>query len=104
MPDFAAMVYNGYWFDPACAAHRAFVTGTQDYVTGETRVVLYKGNVIVEGRRSPYSLYSEDIATMDGEGELYRQEDARGFIRLHALPLRVRRRVQGPPEGTKGPP
>jgi argininosuccinate synthase len=100
MPDFAAMVYNGYWFDPACAAHRAFVTGTQEYVTGETRVALYKGNVIVEGRRSPYSLYSEDIATMDGEGELYRQEDALGFIRLHALPLRVRRRVQGPPEGT----
>ena len=99
MPDFAALVYNGYWFDPACAAHRAFVAGTQQHVTGETRVALYKGNVIVEGRRSPLSLYDASVATMDGEGEAYRQEDARGFIRLHALPLRVRRKVQGPPEG-----
>jgi argininosuccinate synthase len=99
MPDFAALVYNGYWFDPVCAAHRSFVAGTQNYVTGETRVALYKGNVIVEGRRSPYSLYDANVATMDGENEAYRQEDARGFIRLHALPLRVRRKVQGPPEG-----
>jgi len=98
-PDFAALVYNGYWFDPACAAHRAFVTGTQKFVTGETRVALYKGNAIIEGRRSPFSLYDANVATMDGENEAYRQEDARGFIRLHALPLRVRRKVQGPPEG-----
>jgi argininosuccinate synthase len=98
MPDFAALVYNGYWFDPACAAHRAFVRGTQQYVTGETRVALYKGNVILEGRRSPYSLYDANVATMDGESEAYRQEDAKGFIRLHALPLRVRRKVQGPPD------
>jgi argininosuccinate synthase len=98
-PDFAALVYNGYWFDPVCASHRAFVAGTQKFVTGETRVVLYKGNVITEGRRSPFSLYDPNVATMDGENEAYRQEDARGFIRLHALPLRVRRKVQGPPEG-----
>jgi argininosuccinate synthase len=100
MPDFAALVYNGYWFDPVCAAHRSFVAGTQQFVTGETRVALYKGNAIVEGRRSPYSLYDANVATMDGENEAYRQEDARGFIRLHALPLRVRRKVQGPPEGS----
>jgi argininosuccinate synthase len=99
MPDFAALVYNGYWFDPACAAHRAFVAGTQQFVTGETRVALYKGNCMIEGRRSPYSLYDPGVATMDGESEAYRQEDARGFIRLHALPLRVRRKVQGPPQG-----
>jgi len=99
MPDFAALVYNGYWFDPVCAAHRAFVAGTQKFVTGETRVALYKGNVSTEGRRSPFSLYDANVATMDGENEAYRQEDARGFIRLHALPLRVRRKVQGPPEG-----
>jgi argininosuccinate synthase len=68
-------------------------------VTGETRVALYKGNAIIEGRRSPFSLYDANVATMDGENEAYRQEDARGFIRLHALPLRVRRKVQGPPEG-----
>jgi len=99
MPDFAALVYNGYWYDPACAAHRQFVQWTQRYVTGQTRVALYKGNVIVEGRRSPYSLYDPQVATMDGEDESYRQEDAVGFIRIHALPLRVRRRVQGLPEG-----
>ena len=74
------------------------MSATQKHVTGETRVALYKGNVLVEGRRSPYSLYDADVATMDGEGESYRQEDAKGFIRLHALPLRVRRRLQGPPE------
>jgi argininosuccinate synthase len=99
MPDFAALVYNGYWFDPACAAHRTFIAETQRHVTGQTRVALYKGNVMVEGRRSPTSLYDADVATMDGEGESYRQEDARGFIRLHGLPLRVLRRVQGPPRG-----
>lgn len=98
-PDFAAMVYNGYWFDPAGAAHRAFVSGTQAHVTGETRVAVYKGNAFVEGRRSPYSLYDARVATMDGEDEAYRQEDARGFIRLHGLPLRVLRKVQGPPTG-----
>jgi argininosuccinate synthase len=99
MPDFAGLVYNGYWFDPVAEAHRAFFAATQKHVTGETRVALYKGNVIVEGRRSPVSLYDADVATMDGEGESYRQEDAAGFIRLHGLPLRVKRQVQGPPEG-----
>jgi len=101
MPDFAALVYNGYWFDPVAEAHRTFFASTQKFVTGETRVALYKGNAIIEGRRSPYSLYNADIATMDGDGLSYRQEDARGFIRLHGLPLRVRRAVQGPPEGAE---
>ncbi len=99
MPDFAALVYNGYWFDPVAEAHRTFFQNTQRFVSGETRVALYKGNVIVEGRRSPYSLYDASVATMDGESESYRQEDAKGFIRLHGLPLRVRRQVQGPPAG-----
>jgi argininosuccinate synthase len=99
MPDFAALVYNGYWFDPVAEAHRAFVASTQKYVTGETRVALYKGNVTIEGRRSPYSLYDANVATMDGQDESYRQEDAAGFIRLHGLPLRVKRKVQGAPEG-----
>lgn len=99
MPDFAGLVYNGYWFDPVAEAHRVFFQSTQRFVSGETRVALYKGNVIVEGRRSPYSLYDASVATMDGESESYRQEDAKGFIRLHGLPLRVRRQVQGPPAG-----
>jgi len=102
MPDFASLVYNGYWFDPAAEAHRAFTRATQKFVTGETRVALYKGNVIVEGRRSPYSLYDDKVATMDGQDESYRQEDAAGFIRLHGLPLRVRQKVQGQPEGAEG--
>ena len=93
-PDFAAQVYNGYWFDPVAEAGRTFYAATQKPVCGETRVALYKGNVIVEGRRSPLALYDAQVATMDGEGS-YRQEDASGFIRLHGLPLRLRKAVQG---------
>ena len=89
MPEFAAMIYNGHWFDPACLAMKQFYLGTQEWVSGETRVSLYKGNVFLEGRRSPYSLYSPQVASMDGDGPLYRQEDASGFIRLHSLPLRA---------------
>ncbi|MBI1310948.1 argininosuccinate synthase [bacterium] len=99
MADFAGLVYNGYWFDPVAEAHRAFTAATQKFVSGETRVALYKGNVFIEGRRSPYSLYDAGVATMDGQDESYRQEDAAGFIRLHGLPLRVKRKVQGAPEG-----
>ncbi len=98
MPDFAKLVYDGYWYDPVCEAHREFVRQTQRTVTGQTRVALYKGSVFVEGRRSPHALYLPELATMDGEGELYRQEDARGFIRIHGVPLRVWRRVHGAPE------
>lgn len=95
-PDFAALVYNGYWFDPAAAAQRAFVRETQRFVTGETRIALYKGNLMVEGRRSRYSLYDPDLASMDAAGG-YDQQDAAGFIKLHALPLAVRRIKQGSP-------
>jgi argininosuccinate synthase len=95
-PDFAAMVYNGYWFDPACSAQRVFVRETQKFVTGETRVALYKGNLTVEGRRSRFSLYDPAMASMDAAGG-YDQEDALGFIKLHALPLAVRRVKQGSP-------
>jgi argininosuccinate synthase len=96
MPDLAALVYNGYWFDPACAAQRAFFQGTQQHVTGEVRVGLYKGNVFLEGRRSPYALYDAQVATMDdGESAAYRQQDATGFIRLHGLPLRILHKRQG---------
>ena len=94
MPDFAAMVYNGYWFDPACEALRAFYAATQRPVTGDVRVSLYKGNIFLEGRRSPYALYDADVATMDGETAAYSQQDATGFIRLHGLPLRIRRAKQ----------
>lgn len=89
MPEYATMIYNGHWFDPACQALKNFYLGTQKWVTGETRVCLYKGNVLLEGRRSPYTLYNSLVSTMDGDGPLYRQEDATGFIRLHSLPLRA---------------
>ncbi len=97
MPDFAQMVYTGHWFDPACEAQRAFVQSTQKAVNGDTRVALYKGNVIIEGRRSDSGLYDFGIATMNGEGKNYRQEDASGFIKLHALPLKMRALRQGAP-------
>ncbi len=93
MPDFATMIYNGYWFDPACAALRGFFAATQARVTGDTRILLHKGNVFVEGRRSPYSLYDAAVATMDGENASYSQVDASGFIRLHGLPLRLNHRA-----------
>jgi argininosuccinate synthase len=94
MSDFATMVYNGYWYDPACQALKRFFLGTQSSVTGETRVSLYKGNVILEGRRSPCALYDAHVATMDGDGSAYNQQDASGFIRLHGLPLRMVRQSQ----------
>lgn len=96
-PDLAAMVYNGYWFDPACAAMRAFVAATQKHVSGQTRLAFYKGNVLIEGRRSPFSLYDPDLASMDQAGG-YKQEHATGFIKLHGLPLAVRRVKQGLPD------
>jgi argininosuccinate synthase len=101
MHDFASLVYAGYWFDPVASSHRAFIASTQEHVSGESRVALYKGNVIVEGRRSPYSLYDTSIASMDGDGPSYSQVDATGFIRLHALPLRSWQSKRGHDELSK---
>lgn len=84
---FAELVYNGQWFTPAREALSAFVDCTQQYVTGEVRLKLYKGNVIPAGVSSEYSLYSEEFATF-GESE-YNQKDAEGFINLFGLPVRV---------------
>lgn len=86
--DYADLVYNGRWFTPLREHFDAFVKSTQVNVTGEVRLLLYKGNVIVVGRRSPYSLYREDLATF-GEDSVYNQKDAEGFIRLYGLPLKV---------------
>lgn len=86
--DYADLVYNGRWFTPVREAYDAFVRSTQRTMTGEVRVKLYKGNVIVTGRRSPFSLYSEDLATF-GEEAVYNQKDAEGFIKLYGLPLKV---------------
>ncbi len=85
----AQLVYEGKWFTPLCDAIRAFVSSTQEYVTGEVKFKLYKGNVIKAGTKSPYSLYSESLASFT-TGDLYDHHDAGGFITLFGLPLQVR--------------
>ncbi len=88
---FAELVYNGQWFTPLREALSAFVDKTQEHVTGKVRLKLYKGNMINAGVWSPYSLYSEKIATF-GESD-YNQADATGFINLYGLPIRVQAMV-----------
>ena len=90
IPKYAQLVYNGFWFAPEREAIQALVDSTQETVSGEVRVKLYKGNVMGAGRRSPHSLYSEDVATMEGGSEdAYNQDDATGFIALNALRLKA---------------
>ena len=86
---FADIVYEGKWFTPLREAVQAFVDSTQEYVTGEVKFKLYKGNIIKAGTTSPYSLYSETLASFT-TGELYDHHDAEGFINLFGLPLKVR--------------
>ena len=85
----AQIVYEGKWFTPLCDAVKAFVESTQEYVTGEVKFKLYKGNIIKAGTTSPYSLYSESLASFT-TGDLYNHHDADGFITLFGLPLKVR--------------
>ena len=85
----AQIVYEGKWFTPLREAVQAFVESTQKYVTGEVKFKLYKGNIIKAGTTSPYSLYSESLASFT-TGELYDHHDASGFITLFGLPLKVR--------------
>ena len=85
---YAELVYNGQWFTPLRYAMDAFVDSTQARVTGTVKLKLYKGNVIVAGRKSPYSLYREDLATF-GEEAVYNQKEAEGFINLFGLPSKV---------------
>ena len=86
---FSELVYFGQWFTPCREALSAFVDKTQERVTGEVKLKLYKGNIIGAGMTSPYSLYSEEIATFD-EDDCYDQADSKGFINLFGLPLKVR--------------
>ena len=90
---FGELVYDGQWFSPLRHALSAFVTDTQQTVTGKVRLKLYKGNLINAGVWSPYSLYREDIATFDAGGS-YQQSNASGFIRLYGLPTRVQAAVE----------
>lgn len=86
---FAQIVYEGKWFTPLREAIQAFIDVTQQYVTGEVKFKLYKGNIIKAGETSPYSLYSESLASFT-TGDLYDHHDADGFITLFGLPLKVR--------------
>jgi argininosuccinate synthase len=100
IPNYSTLVYNGFWFSPEREALQALVTETQRDVSGVVRLKLYKGNIIVAGRKSPKSLYDPQIATMetgesirqvtDSPWRTYDQSDATGFIRLNALRLKVR--------------
>jgi len=89
IPKYSALVYNGFWFSPEREALQALVTETQHDVTGVVRLKLYKGNIIVAGRKSPKSLYDPQIATMEADASAYDQDDATGFIRLNALRLKA---------------
>lgn len=86
---FSELVYNGLWYTPLREALSAFVDKTQETVTGEVKLKLYKGNIMNAGMTSPYSLYSEEIATF-GEDHVYDQADSAGFINLFGLPLKVK--------------
>jgi argininosuccinate synthase len=95
IPKYSELVYNGFWYAPEREMLQALITKSQRNVTGTVKVKLYKGNLMIAGRQSPVSLYSADIATMEADPtEAYDQDDATGFIKLNALRLRVRAKVQ----------
>ncbi|HEX5280894.1 MAG TPA: argininosuccinate synthase [Micropepsaceae bacterium] len=89
MPRYAELIYNGFWFSPEREMLQAAIDKSQEFVTGEVRLKLYKGNVIVTGRSSPESLYSQSLVTFEDDRGAYDQKDAAGFIRLNALRLRT---------------
>ena len=98
---YAELVYDGRWFTPLREALDAFVEVTQQPVTGEVRLKLYKGNIIPTGRKSPYSLYHEVFATF-GADDVYNQADAKGFINLFGLPMKVAALAKQKREGADG--
>lgn len=95
---FGELVYDGQWFSPLRKALSAFVTSTQEHVTGKVRLELYKGNLINAGVWSPFSLYREDIATFAAGGD-YKQSDATGFISIYGLPTKVQAIINSEKEG-----
>lgn len=96
IPLYSSLIYNGFWFSPERKAIQALITESQVHVTGTVRLKLYKGNIIVTGRKSTLSLYDSHIATMNsGSDDFYNQSDADGFIRLNALRLRTASLVHG---------
>jgi argininosuccinate synthase len=89
VPRYAEMIYYGFWYAPERETLQVLMDHAQRDVTGTVRLKLYKGNVTVTGRRSPRSLYRQDVVTFEADS-VYRQKDAEGFIRLNALRLRIR--------------
>lgn len=89
MPRYASLIYNGYWYSPERKALQALIDQTQEVVNGTVRLKLYKGNIIVVGRRSDNSLFDGNIASFEDDGGAYDQADAAGFIKLNALRLRI---------------
>jgi argininosuccinate synthase len=89
MPRYAELIYYGFWFSPEREMLQAAIDKSQEFVSGTVRLKLYKGNVIVVGRSSPYSLYSQDLVTFEDDQGAYDQKDAQGFIKLNALRLRT---------------
>ena len=100
IPEYAKLVYNGFWYAPEREAIQALIDESQKCVSGTVRLKLYKGNIMTVGRKSPYSLYDEAIASMEGVDSDYNPDDASGFIRLNALRLRRRAITQGKPKNT----
>jgi argininosuccinate synthase len=98
IPRYAQLIYNGFWYAPEREALQALIDDSQKTVTGSVRLKLYKGNVTTVGRKSPLSLYDENVASMEGVASDYNPDDATGFIRLNALRLRRRALIQGGPE------
>lgn len=98
IPKYGELIYNGFWYAPEREALQAFFDKSQEKVTGTVRLKLFKGNITTVGRKSPYSLYDEDIASMEGVMSDYNPDDASGFIRLQGLRLRARAKAQGAPE------
>ncbi|MEG1614931.1 MAG: argininosuccinate synthase, partial [Oscillospiraceae bacterium] len=90
---YAELVYFGQWFTPLRESLAAFVDKTQETVTGDVKLKLYKGNIINAGVTSPYSLYSEEFATFDAD-EVYDQNDSAGFINLFGLPIKVKALIE----------
>ena len=100
IPEYAKLIYNGFWYAPEREAIQALIDESQKCVSGTVRLKLYKGNITTVGRKSPFSLYDEAIASMEGVDSDYNPDDASGFIRLNALRLRRRAITQGKPKNT----
>lgn len=90
---YSDVVYEGKWFTPLREALQAFITSTEENMTGEVKMKLYKGNIIKQGTTSPYSMYSESLASFT-TGDLYDHHDAEGFINLFGLSLKVRAMIK----------